>query len=161
MEEIMKPTRVFAVIGLFLLLAGSSLHAACTSATAAGTFGFTTTGILILPAPTGPVPVGAVGSITFDLNGNAAGSQDRSLGGAFAHETLTGTLTVNRDCTISLLANVFDSSGNLVRTSTIDGVLVNNGKQIRAIFETVVLANGVSLGSVLTVDANRVQGHAQ
>ena len=157
----MKPARVFAVIGVFLLLAGPSLHAACTSATAAGTFGFTTTGILILPAPTGPVPVGAVGSITVDLNGNAAGSQDRSLGGAFAHETLTGTLTVNRDCTISLLANVFDSSGNLVRTSTIDGVLVNNGKQIRAIFETVVLANGVSLGSVLTVDANRVQGHAQ
>jgi len=159
MEEIMKPARVFPAIGLFLLLAGPSLHAACTSATAAGTFGFTTTGTLILPS--GPVPVGAVGLITFDLNGNAAGSQDRSLGGAFAHETLTGTLTVNRDCTISLLANVFDSSGTLVRTSTIDGVLVNNGKQIRAIFETVVLANGVSLGSVLTVDANRVQGHAQ
>jgi len=159
MEEIMKPARVFAVIGLFLLLAGPSLHAACTSATAAGTFGFTTTGTLILPS--GPVPVGAVGLITFDLNGNAAGSQDRSLGGAFAHETLTGTLTVNRDCTISLLANVFDSSGTLVRTSTIDGVLDNNGKQIRAIFETVVLANGVSLGSVLTVDGNRVQGHAQ
>src|SRR5438309_2564561 len=117
MEEIMKPTRVFAVIGLFLLFAGSSLHAACTSATAAGTFGFTTTGILILPAPTGPVPVGAVGSITFDLNGNAAGSQDRSLGGAFPHETL--------------LANVFDSSGTLVRTSTIYGVLVNDGKQFR------------------------------
>ena len=155
----MKPARVFAVIGLFLLLARPSLHAACTSATAAGTFGFTTTGTLILPS--GPVPVGAVGLITFDLNGNAVGSQDRSLGGAFAHETLTGTLTVNRDCTISLLANVFDSSGTLVRTSTIDGVLVNNGKQIRAIFETVVLANGVSLGSVLTVDANRVQGHAQ
>ena len=155
----MKPARVFAVIGLFLLLAGPSLHAACTSATAAGTFGFTTTGTLILPS--GPVPVGAAGLITFDLNGNAAGSQDRSLGGAFAHETLTGTLTVNRDCTISLLANVFDSSGTLVRTSTIDGVLLNNGKQIRGIFETVVLANGVSLGSVLTVDANRVQGHAQ
>ena len=83
------------------------------------------------------------------------------MGGAFAHETITGALTVNPDCTISLLANVFDSSGNLVRTSTIDGVLLNNGKQIRAIFETVVLANGVSLGSVLTVDANRVQGHAQ
>jgi len=155
----MKPARVFAVIGLFLLLARPSLHAACTSATAAGSFGFTTTGTLILPS--GPVPVGAVGLITFDLNGNAAGSQDRSLGGAFAHETLTGTLTVNRDCTISLLANVFDSAGTLVRTSTIDGVLVTNGKQFRGIFETVVLANGVNLGSVLTVDGNRVQGHAQ
>ncbi len=155
----MKPVRVFAVIGVFLLLAGPSLHAACTSATAAGTFGFTTTGTLILPS--GPVPVGAVGLITFQLNGDVSGSQDRSVGGIFAHETITGTLTVNRDCTISLLANVFDSSGNLVRTSMIDGVLVNNGKQLRAIFETVVLANGVSLGSVLTVDANRVQGHAQ
>ena len=154
----MKPARVFPAIGLFLLLAGPSLHAACTSATAVGTFGFTTTGTLILPG--GPVPVAAVGSITFQLNGDVSGNQDRSVGGAFAHETITGTLTVNRDCTILLVANVFDSSGNLVRTSTIDGVLVNNGKQIRAIFET-VLANGVSLGSVLTVDANRVQGHAQ
>ena len=155
----MKPARVFPAIGLFLLLAGPSLHAACTSATAVGTFGFTTTGTLILPS--GPVPVGAVGLITFQLNGDVSGNQDRSVGGIFAHETITGTLTVNRDCTISLLANVFDSSGTLVRTSTIAGVLVNNGKQIRAIFETVVLANGVSLGSVLTVDANRVQGHAQ
>ena len=83
------------------------------------------------------------------------------MGGAFAHETLTGTLTVNRDCTISLLANVYDSSGNLVRTSTIPGVLVNNGKQIRAIFESVLLPNEVSLPSILTVEADRIQGHAE
>jgi len=83
------------------------------------------------------------------------------VGGAFAHETLTGTLTVNRDCTISLVANVYDSSGNLARTSTIPGVLVNNGKQIRAIFESVVLPNGVNLPSVLTIEANRIQGHVQ
>src|SRR5213080_2601498 len=139
----MKPAKAFAAISFFLLLTAPRLRAACTSATAAGTFGFTTTGTLILPS--GPVPVGAVGLITFQLNGDVSGNQDRSVGGIFAHETITGTLTVNRDCTISLLANVFDSSGNLVRTSTIDGVLVNNGKQIRAIFET-VLANGVSLG---------------
>ncbi len=155
----MKSTKILAALVLLLLSAAPGLRAACTSATAAGTLGFTTTGILILP--TGPVPVGAVGSITFDLSGNATGSQDRSVGGAFAHETITGTLAVNRDCTISLLANVFDSSGTLVRTAKIDGVLVNNGKQIRAIFESVVLANGVSLPSVLTIEANRIQGHAQ
>jgi len=153
----MKPAKTFAAISVFLLLA-TGLHAACTSATAAGTFGFTTTGTLMLP--TGPAPVAAVGLVTFDLSGNATGGQDRSVGGAFAHETLTGALTVNRDCTISLLANVFDSSGNLVRTSTIDGVLVNNGKQVRAIFETVVLANGVSLPSVLTIEGNRIRGHS-
>ena len=154
----MKTAKTFTTISFFLVLA-TSLHAACTGATAAGTFGFTTTGTLILP--TGPAPVAAVGLITFDLNGNATGSQDRSVGGAFAHETLTGTLTVNRDCTISLLANVYDSSGNLVRTSTIPGVLVNNGKQIRAIFESVLLPNEVSLPSILTVEADRIQGHAE
>src|SRR5438132_3503764 len=154
----MKTAKTFTTISFFLVLA-TSLHAACTGATAAGTFGFTTTGTLILP--TGPAPVAAVGLITFDLNGNATGSQDRSVGGAFAHETITGTLTVNRDCTISLLANVYDSSGNLVRTSTIPGVLVNNGKQIRAIFESVLLPNEVSLPSILTVEADRIQGHAE
>ena len=152
----MHPAKAFAAISLFLLLAASGLHAACTSATAAGSFGFTTTGILILP--TGPAPVAAVGVVTFDPNGNATGSQDRSVGGIFAHETLTGTLTVNRDCTISLVANVYDSSGSLARTSTIPGVLVNNGKKIRAIFETVVLPNGLNLPSVLTIEADRIRG---
>jgi hypothetical protein len=134
-------------------------NAACTSATAAGRFGFTTTGTLFLP--TGPAPVAAVGTITFDLDGNATGSQDRSVGGAFAHETITGKLTVNRDCTLVLNADVFDAGGNLVRTSTIPGVLVNNGREIRAIFESVVLPNGASLPSVLTVEVVRVRGHAQ
>ena len=154
----MKPAKAFVAIGFFLLLA-TGLHAACTSATAAGTFGFTTTGTLILP--TGPAPVAAVGVVSFDRDGNTTGSQDRSVGGAFGHETITGTLTVHRDCTISLLANVYDSSGNLVRTSTIPGVLVDNGKRIRAIFETVTLPNGVNLPSVLTIEAERIQEHGQ
>src|SRR5438552_17118928 len=155
----MKSAKAFAAISFSLLLTATGLRAACTSATAAGTFGFTTTGTLILP--TGPAPVAAVGVVSFDLNGNTTGSQDRSVGGAFAHETLTGTLTVNRDCTISLLANVYDSSGNLVRTSTIDGVLVNNGKQIRAIVERVLRPNDVSLPSILTFEADRSQVHAE
>jgi hypothetical protein len=102
-----------------------------------------------------------VGVVRFDRDGDTTGSQDRSVGGVFAHETLTGTLTVNHDCTISLLANVYDDSGNLVRTSTIPGVLVNNGKKIRAIFETVVLPNGLNLPSVLTIEADRIRGHAE
>jgi hypothetical protein len=150
----MKNVKRFATVGL-LLVAVPGLHAACTNATQAGTFGFTITGVLILPS--GAVPVGAVGLITFDLNGNASGSQDRSVGGAFAHETLSGSFTINSDCTTSLIAKVFDSGGNLVRTSTIRGV--NNGKIIRAIFESVTLPNGTNLPSVLTIEGNRIQGH--
>lgn len=152
----MKLARLFGILSL-LLLGIPSLHAACTNATLAGTFGFTITGVLILPA--GAVPVSSVGLITFDLNGNASGSQDRSLGGAFAHETLSGIFTINSNCTVNLISNVYDSNGTLVRTSTIDGVLLNNGKQIRAIFESVTLPNGTGLPSVLTVEGNRVQGH--
>ena len=155
----MKSTKILALMMWSIFGVVPGLYAACTSATAAGSFGFTTTGTLILPS--GPAPVAAVGLVAFDLNGNITGSQDRSVGGAFAHETLTGTFTVTHDCTIIAVANVYDSSGNLVRTSTIPGVLVNNGKQIRAIFETVVLPNGLNLPSILTLDADRIQGHAE
>src|SRR5439155_18975755 len=154
----MKPAKAFAAISFFLLLTATGLRAACTSATAAGTFGFTTSGTLILP--TGPAPVAAVGAITFDLNGNATGNQDRSVGGAFAHETINGMLTVNHDCTTTLDANVLDSDGNLIRTAKIHGVLVHNGQQLRGIFESVVLPNGVSLPSALTIDGIRIRGHS-
>jgi hypothetical protein len=153
----MKNKMTLAVLALALVSLVPNLHAACTNATLAGTFGFTTTGVLILPS--GAVPVGAVGLITFDLNGSASGNQDRSVGGAFAHETLSGTFTINSNCAVNTTISVYDSNGALVRTSTIDGVLVNNGKQIRAIFESVTLPNGTSLPSVLTIEANRVQGH--
>jgi hypothetical protein len=146
-------------VALAVLSLAPSLHAACTNATLAGTFGFTTTGVLILPS--GGVPVGAVGLITFELNGNTSGSQDRSVGGAFGHETLSGSFTINSNCTVSVITNVYDTSGNLARTSTLDGVLDDNGKHVRAIFESVALPNGVNLGSVLTVEGIRVQGHGQ
>jgi hypothetical protein len=154
----MKVTKALTLLMLFVFTIVPGVRAACTNATAAGTFGFTTSGTLILP--TGPAPVAAVGVITFDLNGNAAGSQGRSVGGAFAHERISGTLTVNRDCTTTLDTSVFDSDDNLVRTAKIQGVLVDNGKQVRAIFESVVLPDGVSLPSALTIDANRIRGHS-
>ena len=151
----MKSIKVLTILGLFLLSVAPSLHAACSAATAAGAYGFTTAGTLILPG--GPAPVAAVGLITFQLNGDVSGSQDRSVGGVFAHETITGSLTVNRDCTVLLSANVYDSNGQLVRTSTIDGVLVNNGKEIRAIFESVVAQpSGAVLPAILTIEAVRI-----
>src|SRR5438045_9704754 len=119
----MNGTRVLTLMMWASFGVVPGLHAACSRVTAAGSFGFTTTGTLILPS--GPAPVAAVGLVAFDLNGNITGSQDRSVGGAFAHETLTGTFTVTHDCTIIAVANVYDSSGNLVRTSTIPGLLGN------------------------------------
>ena len=154
----MKNSRICAIVAAVLLSVAPRLYAACSNATVAGTYGFTTTGTLFLPEP---APAAAAGSITFDLNGSATGSQDRSVAGSFAHETIQGTYTINNNCALRLIADVYEESGTLVRTAAIDGVLVDNGKQIRAMFESVTLPNGASLGSVLSVEAIRVQGHAQ
>ena len=154
----MKNYQGITILGLLLLGALPALNAACTSATLAGTYGFTTTGVLILP--TGPAPVAAVGTIIFDLSGNASGNQDRSVGGGFAHETIAGTITITRDCALDFVANVYDGSGALVRTSEIVGVLVESGNKIRAMFKSVGLPNGPALPSVLTVEGERIRGHA-
>jgi hypothetical protein len=152
----MKSKTTLAVLAIAALSLVPRLHAACSNVTLAGTYGFTTAGTLFVPSP---APVGATGAITFDSNGNASGSQDRSVAGEFAHETIQGTYTIDSGCAVRLVANVYDDSGNLVRTSKIDGVLINNGKQIRAIFESVTLPDGTDLPSVLTVEGNRIQGH--
>jgi hypothetical protein len=150
--------RMLTAFAILLLMAAPRINAACTATTLAGTFGFTTSGVLILP--TGPAPVAAVGLITFDLNGNVSGTQDRSVGGGFAHETISGTISITRDCVLNLVANVYDNSGNLVRTSVIPGVLTENEKKLRAVFESVTIPNGPSLSSVLAVEGERIRGHA-
>lgn len=151
----MTSARGLTFLAFLLLIAPPGMHAACTNGSLAGTFAFTTTGTLIVP-PTGPVPVAAVGTITVDVNGNASGSQDRSLGGEFARETIVGNISVTRDCVLNLVVNVYDSAGKLARTSVITGVLADHNKRIRAIFQSIVLPTNENLYSVLTIDGDRL-----
>ena len=129
----------------------------CSTASVAGKWGYTYTGTIILP--TGAVPVATVGTYIQDTKGNFAASQNRSVGGAFAQETVTGTVTVNRDCTGTLNANVYQS-GQLVRTAVIDLVYDNNRRHLRAIFESASLPDGTNLPVVITIDGMRLStGH--
>jgi hypothetical protein len=123
----------------------------CSNVSEAGTWAFTTTGLIV-----GIGPVAAVGSFTQDAAGNVTGAQTRSLAGVIAQETLSGKATVNPDCTATATINVFQA-GTLVRTSTLDSVYDNNGKESRGIFTSIVLPNGASLGTVLTVDFKKVR----
>ena len=125
----------------------------CSNATSAGRWGFTTNGVLLLP--TGPVPVTAVGHFVQDLHGNMEGSQVRSLGGGVAHETFTGIVTTNPDCTGKYTISVYDDSGNLVRISVLDAVFTNSGRKAHVVFESIVLPNGSSLPSVLSIDGDK------
>ena len=142
------------LITLFALTAVSAAHASdarnCSTTSISGKFGFTTTGSI--PAIGG---VAATGIFTQDASGTITGTQTRSLNGEIADETFTGTATVNPDCTGTDTIQVFQS-GVLVRTTTLHVVYDDNGREARAIFTSLVLPDGTSLPSIITIEARRI-----
>jgi hypothetical protein len=145
-------SRGFALFFVAVLMAGTAQahDGHCSAASVAGKWTFTTTGSI-----PGIGPVAAVGSYVADASGNLTGSQTRSLNGDVAVETFTGTSTVNSDCTGTDVIQVFES-GVLVRTSTLGVVYDDDGSRARAIFTLLVLPDGTSLPTILTIDARHV-----
>jgi hypothetical protein len=131
----------------------ASRGATCSAAAVAGDWAYTETG-WVIPA-TGSVPFSAVARYTLDREGNLSGTATSSSGGTVANVTLTGTSTVDRDCTGTLTVGVY-AQGTLVRTATFDVVYVDGTREARAIIASLVLANGTIVPSVLTVDAKKV-----
>lgn len=125
----------------------------CSTAKAAGDWGGTLTGTLILP--TGPVPGAAVGRLTADREGNISGTEERNVGGDFGNETLTGIWAVNSDCTGTFTANIYES-GKLIRTSVLSIVFVDNMREARLIQQSLTLPDGTTLPVVITVDFKRL-----
>ena len=146
----MKTTKSLALMVWSIFIVVPGLHAACSTASIAGRFGFTTTGSI--PAVG---QVAATGIFTQDAWGNITGTQTRSLNGGVADETFTGTATVNSDCTGTDSIQVFQD-GSLVRTTTLHVVYDDNGREARAIFTSLVLPNGVSLPSIITIEARKL-----
>jgi hypothetical protein len=146
---------VLGMISLAMLATGfAPAHAAtCTLASVAGNWGYTYTGVLILP--TGPVPAAAVGRYTADVDGNISGTQTRTIAGATAQEVTKGSVTVNSDCTGTATVNIYDQSGNLLRTGTIAVTFVNNGRETLDLFTSLVLPDGTSIPVVITLNAKK------
>lgn len=155
----MKRNLVLGTLGIIFLTALVSLAPAaqahgCTMSDAAGNWGYTYTGSIILP--TGGVPAAAVGRFTLDAAGNISGTQTRSVGGGIGVETIKGTGTVNPDCTATYKVDVYDGAGNLLRSAVLSGVFVDDARELRAIFSSLVLPNGVSLPTVITINARKL-----
>jgi hypothetical protein len=125
----------------------------CSNAKAAGKWGFTLTGTLILP--TGPVPGAAVGRLSVDAAGNISGTEARNVGGGFANETITGSWSVKSDCTATVTANIYES-GVLVRTSVLAAVFVDNSSKIRAVQESLALPDGPTIPIVITLEGEKL-----
>lgn len=124
----------------------------CSTAGMAGEWGYTSTGTLIVP--TGAIPFALVGRLTLDTAGNFSGVQNGSTGGQVGQQTIKGTTTVNPDCTGTQNVSVYNQSGNLLSTSVLAFVIVDNGREIRLIFKSQTF-NGTNVPTVATLNAKR------
>jgi len=149
---------VFVIVSLTVLsmtFAPQIAAEECSTARAAGSWGATLSGTIILP--TGGVPAAAVVRIRADHDGNFSGTEDRNVGGQFVHETLTGTWTVNSDCTGTVNASIFQS-GVLTRTVVLSIVFDDDSRQLRMVQQSLTLPDGTSIPVVITLEGRKLSG---
>jgi len=132
-------------------MAATAQNGSCSFARAAGTYGTSDSGTVV-----GIGPRAADAMLTLDKAGNVSGPATVSLNAIVTHSTLSGTYTVNRDCTGSASFSEFDQSGNLLITATTDFFWVNNMREILFIFTSATLPNGTSLATVINGNAKKL-----
>jgi hypothetical protein len=153
MKRIRKGLVCLSTLATALLMAAVTAQAhECSMLGAAGKYGFTLTGVLI--TSTGAVPVAAVGKATVDVSGHVTGSESRSVGGDYAEETMSGTLTVNSDCTGTMTVEFFEN-GALARTSVLSLVFVNGQMELQMAQKSLTLPNGITVPVVITAIAKK------
>jgi len=109
----------------------------CSNATLRGSFGFTSTGMLLAIPPPSAGPFAEIGRQTFDGKGdNTEGTATLSANGNIGHVTFFGTYVVNPDCTGSM--TLFVSNG---RTITLDFVIDDDGAELRALLTSTPSGN--------------------
>jgi hypothetical protein len=122
----------------------------CSLARAAGTYGVSDSGTVI-----GIGPRAAVALLTLDGAGNITGSVTASLNGSVSTGTLSGTYTVNSECTGSTTFEEYDSSGNLDISATVALVWDADMREFRFLFTSATLPNGTALATVINGDARK------
>ena len=154
----MKPHRAqfLGLLGSIValgLLPTNAQASRCSNASTAGNWAYTYTGTIF--TPNGALPLATVGHYSQDVAGNISGSQNRSVGGSSGVEDISGSVTVNPDCTgtgtIDVLVN-----GQLQRTAALALVYDSNGNHARMIFQSLMLPGNVNVPVVITIDANRL-----
>ena len=154
----MRPhrTHFLGLIGAIFALALIPVNAQanhCSNASAAGNWAYTYTGTIF--TPNGALPLASVGHYSQDTAGNVTGSQNRSGAGNSRFEDISGTVTVNTDCTATGTIDVL-VNGQLQRTAVLAIVYDSNGNHARMIFQSLTLPSNVNVPVVITLDANRL-----
>jgi hypothetical protein len=139
---------------VFALAAGQAEASSCSQAALAGRWSYTYTGTIFLP--TGAFPLASVGYFRQDSAGNVKGSQTRSVAGNSGAEDISGTITLNDDCTAT--GNIDVSVGGVKQRSAVLALVYNqDANHFRGIFQSLVLAppSGTNLPVVITVEGER------
>src|SRR5215469_5157776 len=137
---------------LVVSMSATALASECSLARAAGKYGFNDSGTVV-----GIGPRVATGIFTLDAAGNLLnGKATSSLNGAIAEEAFSGPYTVNSDCTGTFALDVFNPSGNLLFTATLNLAWDNNMRELRFIFTSVALPDGTPLTPVINGDARKL-----
>ena len=141
-----------ATLALTLLPLQAQAHS-CSTAAAAGKWNYTYVGTIFTAA--GPLPAASVGHFSEDAAGNITGKQTRSVAGNSGEEDISGTLSVNRDCTGTATIAVY-VSGQLQRTAVLAISFDSNMNHARGIFSSLVLPDNTNVPVVITTDNSRV-----
>ncbi len=146
--------RTLLALGVVLLAGWAPLraHAACSASSMTGNWAYTYTGTIFTPG--GALPAASVGHFHQDVAGGISGSQTRSVAGQSGTEDISGTISVNTDCTASATVTVF-VNGQLQRTAVL-ALVYDSGNHVRGIFESLTLVDGTNVPVVITLDANRL-----
>jgi hypothetical protein len=145
------PACLTLILGVISPLLAQASH--CSTAAAAGKWAYTYTGTIF--SPNGPLPAASVGRFTEDVSGNLTGTQTRSVAGSSGTEDITGTVSVNRDCTATATISVY-VNGQLQRTAVLALVYDTNGNHTRMIFKSLTLPDNTNVPVVLTIEGNRL-----
>jgi hypothetical protein len=125
----------------------------CSTAAAAGKWAYTYTGTIF--TQNGPLPAASVGHFSQDAAGKITGSQTRSVAGNSGVEDISGTASVNKDCTGTATVDVL-VNGQVQRTAVLAVVYDNNMNHARAIFQSLTLPDGTNVPVVITIDYARL-----
>lgn len=110
---------------------GANRRVRCNENTLGGSYGTNISGTFLLPPAPGStnpptaIPIASVGRLVFDGVGNVWGKDTNSFGGDVTRYPVSGTYTVDRDCTGTLTLNL--SNGFVINN---DLVIVDGGKEV-------------------------------
>lgn len=126
--SVFSTTLCLPVVGIDAKAKAQEEGFSCTAATLKGSYGIQGNGFR-LTAEGSYVPFGATNWRNFDGKGNYTGTGITNVQGGFARTNISGTYTVEPNCTVEINYRTTSNEG-VVRDTVQSGTIVNKGREI-------------------------------